>query len=349
MWKKTLVLLGGGHSHALLLQSLISRPIPELNILLVSTQPRTPYSGMLPSTLAGHYAWSEMQIDLRALAKASRVRFMEGEASSIDAQNRQLHLKDGSSIPYDILSITVGAETVPSGPGVSVKPLDRFIVQWDKLLASKSLTIVGGGAAGVEIALSVRTRMGPSFPIQIIQRAATLLPEAPAAVQRKFQRFCEARKIRLMLSAEFKPSDEVSKGVVIWCTPARGPQFLASSSLQRDREGFLLTDSTLRCLGYREVFAAGDVARIVGQERPRAGVYAVRLATPLRANLERLAREESLLPVKLQEEGLAIITRGDRYAVAVRGRYYWSGRWLWYLKRFIDRRFMARFPSESEL
>lgn len=347
MKKKVLILLGGGHTHSLLLLDLISRPIQELEIVLVSPHTHTAYSGMFPSTLAGHYPWPEMQIDVSRLAERAGVNFIRAKALHLDVESQKVHLlgEEALSIHYDILSINAGAEIQRESIGVAVKPLDRLLLHWSALVASESLTIVGGGAAGVEVALSVRHQLGNDFKIKIIQRAMSLLPETPCAVQRKFLDFCRTRRIDVSLNAtpDFEKCPENS--FVLWCTPAHGPAFLSTSALEKDEDGFLLTDSTLRCLGRKNIFAVGDVAKIIGQIRPRAGVFAVRLAKPLRENIARLARGEAMRPVRLQEDALALITRGDRYAVAVRGRLYWSGRWLWYLKRYIDRKFMAQFQN----
>lgn len=344
MTKKKLLLLGGGHSHALLIRSLIAKPIPEIEILLVSVGSSTPYSGMLPSTLAGHSNWEAMQIDLERLTGAAGLVFYQAEALEIDLKGARVKLCGSGPqwLSYDFLSINVGGETQRPAFGISVKPLDKFLAQWNRLLTSKSLTIVGGGSAGVELALSVRYRLGRDFPIEIVQRSSTLLPEAPKAVQEMFESYCRARDIRLKLNTEFDSQGLPEDVFVLWCTPARGPSFLSTSLLQRDDKGFLLTDATLRCLGQGNVFAVGDVAKIVGQERPRAGVFAVRLANPLRTNIERLVKGKSLKSVRLQKKGLALITRGDRFAVAVKGRFYLRGRWVWWIKNFIDESFMRK-------
>ena len=53
--QRDLVLVGGGHAHALALRMLAMRPIGGLRVTLVSPSSHTPYSGMLPGLLAGHY------------------------------------------------------------------------------------------------------------------------------------------------------------------------------------------------------------------------------------------------------------------------------------------------------
>jgi hypothetical protein len=55
---RDLVLVGGGHAHVLALRMLAMRPLAGLRVTLVSESVDTPYSGMLPGMVAGHYDFS---------------------------------------------------------------------------------------------------------------------------------------------------------------------------------------------------------------------------------------------------------------------------------------------------
>ena len=81
---RELLLIGGGHSHVIVLRMLGMNPIPGLQITLVSPSKRTAYSGMLPGMVAGHYKEDEIHIDLVPLCRFAKARFIEARVESID-------------------------------------------------------------------------------------------------------------------------------------------------------------------------------------------------------------------------------------------------------------------------
>ena len=79
-----IVLVGGGHSHALLLRMWAMRPVPGVRLTVVNPGPTAPYSGMLPGHVAGHYAREELDIDLVRLARFAGARLVIGAVDRID-------------------------------------------------------------------------------------------------------------------------------------------------------------------------------------------------------------------------------------------------------------------------
>ena len=104
---KDLVLLGGGHSHIILLRMLAMKPIPGLRITLISPDTHTPYSGMLPGVVAGHYAAEDIHIDLVPLCRFAGARFVKSRATNIDPVLKRVECEQRPSIEYDVLSINV--------------------------------------------------------------------------------------------------------------------------------------------------------------------------------------------------------------------------------------------------
>src|SRR6185436_9753024 len=77
---------------------------------------------------------------------------------------------DGTALAYDVLSIDVGARpAIGEAVGVErhaivMRPLERALVGWEGVLQRaragkiRAVTLVGGGAAGIELSLAMRHR-----------------------------------------------------------------------------------------------------------------------------------------------------------------------------------------------
>src|SRR6476619_4246770 len=106
---KRLVLLGGGHSHVEVLRRFGAAPLPGTELVLASPYPDTPYSGMLPGWIAGHYARADCHIDLSSLTRFARCRFVPSACNRLDPVERVVHCADGTILPYDVVSVDTGA------------------------------------------------------------------------------------------------------------------------------------------------------------------------------------------------------------------------------------------------
>ena len=373
-----LVLIGGGHSHLFVLRYLAMNPQPGLRITVVTRDLHTAYSGMLPGFIAGHYEFDEAHIDLLPLARFAGARIIHAEVAAVDADRKQVTIAGRPPLEYDILSINTGS--TPTGPPAkdlqddqfAVKPVDRFIESWhrleQRLLASDrdlQLVVIGGGAGGVELALSLHyrasrlTQSRARLRLSIVTDRDHLLPGHNLRVRRLFTEILRERSIPVYYQhsvtrfhkgcLEGNFSTSIVADVAIWATHAGPPSWLSDSGLECDNLGFIAVNSCLQSLSHEDVFAAGDVASVADYPRPKSGVFAVRQGIPLARNLVLRLRREAPKPFKPQARFLSLISTGDRFAVASRGSWAFRGKWCWWLKDWIDRRFIRRFSDLPDM
>ena len=82
--KKNLVLVGGGHAQVYVLDRFTKQPMPNVALTLIARDVLTPYSGMLPGFIAGHYTVEQCHIDLAPLAARAGARLVHDEAVGLD-------------------------------------------------------------------------------------------------------------------------------------------------------------------------------------------------------------------------------------------------------------------------
>ncbi|MFZ3236745.1 MAG: hypothetical protein WA184_15420, partial [Stellaceae bacterium] len=136
-----LVLVGGGHAHVHVLKSFGMRPMAGVRVTLIARDVETPYSGMLPGWVAGHYDFDECHIDLGRLARFAGARLIRDEAVGIARPGSQAEAhvlcRAHPPIRWDFLSLDIGsaprAEDVPGAAEhtVPVKPIAHFAARWE--------------------------------------------------------------------------------------------------------------------------------------------------------------------------------------------------------------------------
>ena len=369
---KDLVLLGGGHSHVAVLKMFGMQPLSGVRLTLVSKDVWTPYSGMLPGYIAGHYSFEEAHIDLRPLCRFAGARFIKGEVTGLDLTEKRVLIRDRLGIKFDTLSINIGstprAADIPGANvhALPVKPIEKFLEGWRRIVEQAStsrlrLVVVGGGAGGVELALCTQHRLSRDNPeLHLVTDQEVLLATHNLATQKKFARILRERGVAVHLRHRVVAVDRnkviceggatVPFDALIWVTDASAPAWLKEAGLKVDERGFVAVNDALQSLSHPHVFAAGDVAAVQNHPRPKSGVFAVRQGMPLAKNLRAAISNELPHPFKPQKQFLSIISTGDKYAVASRNWWAVEGAWVWKVKDWIDRRWMRHYqqlPSMS--
>jgi len=376
----TLLLVGAGHAHGEVLRRLALEPHPPLRVQLLNPGDRHHYSGMAPGYVAGLYREGDLAFDLPALAGRAGAELVLGRAVAVDPAARRVALDDGRSLPWDLVSFDVGSIAAGAGtPGVaehalSVKPLSKAVAvrrrlkelarpvdPGDRDATPRRVVVVGAGSAGVEVAFAAARALddlGAARQVTLLEAGPRILAGYDDGFLASARRALAARRIQVETGS---PVAAVEAGAVhradggrlaadltLWLTGPAAPPLFRGSGLPLDPGGYLLVDETLRAPGHDAVFAAGDCATPAGRpDTPKAGVTAVRQAPHLWASLCHAAagRDPRAAGVSYrpQRDFLSLLNTCDGRALLA-----WKGlsahaRWAWWLKDWIDRRFMRRY------
>ncbi|MDT8992502.1 FAD-dependent oxidoreductase [Curvibacter sp. APW13] len=366
----TLLLLGAGHAHVHVLAQLAKEPLVGVQVVLVAPYPRQLYSGMVPGMVAGHYAIDDCAIALAELVRRAGVRWLQASVTDFNADARMVRLDNGMELPFDWASLNTGPvqdrEQIEAAmPGARthalfLRPIEGFAALWPRVAAmgderALRMAVIGGGAGGIELAMALQQRL-PRSAVTLVSGDHPPGANYPESVQTRIARALKQRNITVLqenatgfLDGEVLLSNgaRLACDVPLIAVGAHAPRWLQDSALALDAQGFVLVNAFQQSTSHPHVFAVGDVCRRGDRELPRSGVYAVRSGPALMRNLAALARNEPLHAHQPPARTLNLLSCGNRTAIASWGQWSAQGRWVWWWKDRIDRRFLARYSVEA--
>lgn len=362
-----LVLVGGGHAHVHVLKKLRRLHQARLKVMLVSCDTRQYYSGMAAGFLEGVYGVEDYSFHLPSLCARSGVRFIEDEVVMVDTSQKRVHTKGGLRLPYEVLSIDTGSDLrskdIPGSTAHAfmIKPFANLSVLKTLLQAKETkptrMVIIGGGAAGVELAcvaacIAHRKQIVPD--ITIVDPWDGIMRGYPLAARLSTQSTLESLDVKLVLksrvtsinASEVRTIDNKSipYDLAIWATGTQAHGFLRASGLPVDENGYLRVDRSLRCIDHPEIFGAGDcIAFTPRPSLPKNGVHAIRQAPILVYNLLSYLRGGCLRSYHPRNTYLSIVSFAAGQALVSYGRLSMKGHLAWLVKDWIDRRYMRTY------
>lgn len=402
--RQHLVLVGGGHAHVQVLKALNHAARPKtLDVTLIDMSNAPTYSGMVPGAVAGVYTERETHIPLAPLTEWAGIRFLHNQVVNIDvnAKTVQLQQNDGggeNNIPFDAISIDIGSAsrgvqdipgakeyTIPTRPIANL--VERIQQETDKLEQQQSssttnqkplhVVVVGAGAAGIELSMSIRGRWAPivghdNLQMTVLDAGDQLLPSESDANRRALQARLQERNIAVQHNIQvqrvekdhliLESGDTISFTHCLWAAGAASHAL--ASTLQRHGlsitdHGWIRVNQYLQSFSHPYVFAAGDCSSIEipnAPNPPKAGVFAVRagpvLIENLTAYLKQVSETEqpsssSLKPYQPQGDFMKLLVCGDGKALGFRFGIPIYGKWVMDLKDTIDKSFVNLFKEEN--
>lgn len=369
---KHLVLAGAGHAHLHILKALAAHQWPDVQVTLISPYARQIYSGMLPGWMAGHYTLDQCAAILEPLIRAAKVRLIQDSVTSLNAKRRFIQTMQSGNIAYDALSLDTGARVDVSclaatgAKLLAIRSIENFVIDWTRQLESfkqqgtASLAVVGGGAAGVELAFAARYRLVRELGAKNVRitliTGSGLLPGHGTSIIRQVTATLARYRIEVVngyaagcpLGLQLSNGTTIPVDCVIAATGVKPPDWLADSRLALAQDGFIAVQDGQQSVSHPEVFAAGDVASRIDTPHAKSGVYAVRAGPVLATNLHRVLMGHVPLSYRPQKRSLYLLATGPKDAIVSWGKLSASGTWAWKWKDWIDRRFMKQYDSRPE-
>ena len=364
-YTRDLVLVGGGHAHALVLRAWGMDRLAGARVTVINPGPTAPYTGMLPGHVAGHYGRDDLEIDLVRLCRHAGARLILDKAVGIDRDRREVLLEGREPVAYDVASIDVGITAEMDLPGfaahgIGAKPLDKYAARWRGFLAravageiAPDVAVIGGGVAGCELAMAMAyaLREAGVAPHVTVIEAGPQISGMGAAARCKILAAMAELGIELRLEARVM---EVTADCVVLadqpavpaalCVGAAGAfphDWIAQTDLPQ-RDGFIEVGPDLGVSGDAALFAVGDCAVMPHAPRPKAGVFAVRAAPVLHHNLRAALSGGRRKTWQPQKYYLKLISLGSKSAMAENFGVSVKAPLLWRWKDRIDRKFMDR-------
>jgi len=382
--KKTLILAGAGHAHIGMLRRLSAARLKdadtiEADIHLISEQPQTIYSGMLPGWMAGHYQLHDISIDIKSLCVRAGVRFIQQSLVQVNAASNKVVTtgNEQTDFDYDVLSLNTGADTDmrwlrdhkdqndyrsdsddsdANTDVIAIRPLSTFITQWQRILKDAQssekyqLAIIGAGAAAIELVMAAQVALRninrnhqvtlvcgenllSGFNSGFRQRVIQQLHRHDITIVR--ERATDYRDGKLSTTHKSLPIN-----AVIAATGVIGSAWTASTDLEIEGDGFVAVNDKQQSVSHPNVFAVGDVATRIDKYVAHSGVHSVHGGAVEADNLLAYLGDNVMKSYQPKSRTLYLLSCGDKYAIGSWGNVNLQGRWVWHLKKYIDKRFI---------
>lgn len=367
--KKRLVLAGGGHAHMMLLAHMKELVDRGHHVTVIGPSEYHYYSGMGPGMLGGSYQPKEIRFATQHVTEKMGGNFIRAKVTKIDPTAQQVLCDSGETVPYDMLSCNLGSQ-VPSGivngslqDVFLVKPIERLLQARERILElgkrqRVSVAIIGGGPSAVEIAGNV-WRLGTEPGMEEVRLTIfagnKLMPDHPEGVRRRCARSLQSRgiqvvekcRIQKIQTGQVTDNEDQSYGfdIIFVAIGVKPSTVIRESGIATGPDGGMLVNRFLQSSNYPNIFGGGDCVSFADQPLDKVGVYAVRQNPILLHNVTAALEGGDFQPFIPGGEYLLIFNLGDNTGVLYKWSLLFGGRLAFFIKDYIDRKFMRHFQE----
>lgn len=366
-----LILAGAGHAHMSLMKAIPNIIADGHRITVISTDERHYYSGMGPGLLGGTYLSDEISFPVKSMVESRGGSFVLGKVARIDPYKRLVILEAGQEISYDVLSCNLGS-FVPRGIAdvgctdvYTVKPIQNLLQARMRILEIASerpvrIGICGGGPAAFEMAgnawAAVKELGRFDAKVQIFTGSA-FLRNQPDRVRSLAFESLNKRGIDIVQgnyvenvttgSIILQNGQRYEQDIIFLALGVRPSKVFATSGLLTGKDGGLMVNRYLQSISHPEIFGGGDCIWFEPNPLDKVGVYAVRQNPVLVHNVRAQLQGRSLHAFDPGGAYLLIFNTGGGKGILHKNGLSFGGSLAFWIKDYIDRKFMKRFKENG--
>jgi NADH dehydrogenase len=344
-----------------------------LRVTLVDRDVYSTFQPLLYQVATGGLNPSDVAYPLRGFAHKYGARFHRGELRHVDAEARTITLADGEQLPYDYLILATGVAAAYYGvTGAdkhsfalytrrdAVALRDQIMAGLEQLSDAErgretSITVVGGGATGVELAGTLaelrNIALATAFPeidrsrvhIKLVERAPALLAGYVPSLREYAHQQLLDRGVEVRLNATIREitadqvvladGERLHSDLTVWAAGVSGPEAARDWGVPLGRGGRVEVGPDLRVSGQDRIFAIGDIALTGDHPLPQLAQPALQTGRFAAEQVVRLVAGRPVARFTYHDKGI-LATIGRRsavvqlpYHVRIRGTLAWFA-WL---------------------
>lgn len=219
---------------------------------------------------------------LRTILRDTGVTHVAALVTRIDTAAAEAHTDAGHVLRYDRLVYALGSRT--GGIGLTGTAEQRAFsaesaAELYKRLrdGSGSLTVVGGGPTGVELATEL-AESHPGWTVGLVT-GGEIVPSVGAKGRAHVRSALLDRRVRVEEGRHVGGPDEIDADVVVWAgSMVPNTELAVAAGIATDSRNQISVDPALRSLSHPHIYATGDTAAV---ETPAAGRIRMACATAL--------------------------------------------------------------------
>jgi NADH:quinone reductase (non-electrogenic) len=345
------VIVGAGFAGLAAVSRLAGR---GYRVQLVDRNPYSTFQPLLYEVATAGLAPSDVAYSLRGYVYKHGARFVHGDLARIDPVARVASLEDSTELPYDYLILATGVAANHFGVrgaaehtyGLynrhdAVALRDRLLDSLEMLSRTETakdvtITIVGGGATGVELAGTLAEMRNLALPssypeidtgkmqVRLVEMGPELIaPFAPQLRHYAYQQI-EARGVDVRLGTQISEvrtdgivlagGEELPSDITVWAAGVSGQAEVAGWGLPQGKGGRIEVGPDLLVRGQDRILAVGDIALITEKPLPQLAQPAIQLGKHAADQVQRLEASRPLVPFSYHDKG-TMATIGRRSAV----------------------------------